>query len=216
MFGAFLDAAMSIPNNMMMEEDRNQRQQDNWGVIQNQQSFNSAQAVAQREWTAEMSNTQYQRAAVDASKAGLNRILAMRQGGANSSAGSAASSSGAGGVGGSPGTAHSALAAGEVMEYDKRLKKEEEYLRRHQSHNVQTDTDLKNSQQHKVEEEIKTQKALTARTQAEAMSATSSAVGAANEEQIDKSTPGAILRWINRISESIQGASSAARRAKPH
>lgn len=216
MFGAFLDAAMSIPRNMQMEEDRNQRQDVQWHMQWDTQNFNSAQAAAQREWSERMSNTQYQRAASDASAAGLNRILAIRQGGAGVPAGSAASAGQGSAPGGNPGSASSALAAGQNLE--------------EQNKNIEADTDLKRTQRNYtsqmwntsraqeglLNEQERTQRELTARTKAEAATATATALGAANEGEIDATTAGSILRWINRISESIQGSSSAARRAKPH
>lgn len=216
MFGAFLDAAMSIPRNMQMEEDRNQRQDVQWHMQWDTQNFNSAQAAAQRDWATQMSNTQYQRAATDASAAGLNRILAMRQGGAGVPAGSAAAAGQGSAPGGNPGTASSSFALAQNLEA--------------QNENIEMDTRKKDAernytsqlwntsraQEGLLNEQTATQRELTARTRAEAATATASALGAANEGEIDETTAGSILRWINRISESIQGASSAARRAKPH
>lgn len=96
------------PQNMMMEEDRNQRQM--WQHDQDMiaRDFNSAEAVKQRDFTERMSNTQYQRATADMQKAGLNPMLAYHQGGASSGPGSAATSA----QGGSVSTAYSPSGSG--------------------------------------------------------------------------------------------------------
>jgi len=53
--------------------------------------FNSAEALANREFQREMSNTSYQRAVKDMMASGLNPMLAYSQGGASTPSGSAAS-----------------------------------------------------------------------------------------------------------------------------
>ena len=55
------------------------------------QDFNSAQAVANRDFQERMSNTSYQRAVKDMSAAGLNPMLAYSQGGASTPGGGQAS-----------------------------------------------------------------------------------------------------------------------------
>lgn len=62
--------------------------------IKEQNRFNASEAEKQRQYEAEMSNTAYQRAYEDMSKAGLNPNLAGGQGGASTPSGSAASSAG--------------------------------------------------------------------------------------------------------------------------
>lgn len=58
-------------------------------------SYNSAEALANREWQEHMSNTAYQRAVEDMRKAGLNPILAYANGGASTPGGSGATITGA-------------------------------------------------------------------------------------------------------------------------
>lgn len=62
------------------------------GVAMN---YNSAEALANREWQEHMSSTAYQRAVEDMKKAGLNPILAFANGGASTPGGSAGTISGA-------------------------------------------------------------------------------------------------------------------------
>lgn len=57
--------------------------------------YNSAEALANRTWQENMSNTSYQRAVEDMRKAGLNPILAYAQGGASTPGGSGATITGA-------------------------------------------------------------------------------------------------------------------------
>lgn len=58
-------------------------------------SYNSGEAMANREWQERMSSTAYQRAVEDMKKAGLNPILAFANGGASTPGGSAGTISGA-------------------------------------------------------------------------------------------------------------------------
>lgn len=195
---------MSIPRNMQMEEDRNQRQADAWGHTAADQSFNSAEAVKQREWATEMSNTQYQRAANDASAAGLNRILAIRQGGAGNPSGSSASSHSTGGTGGTPGTASSNFAQAELMESQKDLLLEQ---KRSEHENI-----YKRYWEAATEEQkLQTEKHLTEKAKQEASIAGNSAKAYELEGQIDSTTYGKIMRYIDRSIRSITGSGSAYR-----
>lgn len=58
-------------------------------------NYNSAEAMANREWQEKMSSTAYQRAVEDMKKAGLNPILAYANSGASTPGGSAGTISGA-------------------------------------------------------------------------------------------------------------------------
>lgn len=58
-------------------------------------SYNSAEALANRNWQERMSNTAYQRAVEDMRKAGINPILAYANGGASTPGGSGATITGA-------------------------------------------------------------------------------------------------------------------------
>lgn len=58
-------------------------------------NYNSAEAMANREWQERMSSTAYQRAVEDMKKAGINPILAFANGGASTPGGSAGTISGA-------------------------------------------------------------------------------------------------------------------------
>ena len=58
-------------------------------------SYNSAEALANRNWQEHMSSTSYQRAVEDMKKAGLNPILAYANGGASTPGGSGATITGA-------------------------------------------------------------------------------------------------------------------------
>lgn len=92
MFG-FDDLIPMIPQNMMMEEDRNQRQDVAWHQQWDTQRFNSAEALAQRNWQEQMAGSGYQRAVRDMKAAGLNPMLAYHSGPATAGQGSAASAS---------------------------------------------------------------------------------------------------------------------------
>lgn len=86
--------------------------------------YNSAEAAVAREWYEKMSNSAYQRAAVDLKRAGLNPYLAYSQGGSSSTSGAAASAgiasaSSASGVSASVSGARAAQATAKYEQFTK-------------------------------------------------------------------------------------------------
>lgn len=90
-WGAVADFAGNLMNNWWAD----QRQED-------AQSFNSAEALAQRDWQERMSNTSVQRNKADMLAAGFNPLLAIHPGGGASTPGGGFGSSGTASPGGSP------------------------------------------------------------------------------------------------------------------
>lgn len=210
MFGAFLDAAMSIPRFMHDEDMQNDAQAFNSGEAGVAREFNSAQAVAQRDWSERMSNTQWQRGAADMRTAGFNPILAGSKGMAPAGVpGGSAASAGAASAGiSNSGMAGTNFAAAQVMEdqkdnlkMDTRKKDAERSLASQHYNESQARTGLAN-------EQTATQRELTRKVEAEAASATAAAKGAHLEGEIDETTYGEVMRYIDRAMRSIGGASS--------
>jgi len=84
---AFLPLAASALSYLSQEETND----ENRDLTISGRAFNSAEALANREFQREMSNTSYQRAVKDMMAAGLNPMLAYSQGGASTPSGSAGS-----------------------------------------------------------------------------------------------------------------------------
>lgn len=102
MFGQIMQGAfggMREDVNMLWQHDRAEssaataRQSDE-RAMERTMNFNSAEALANRNFQERMSNTQYQRGTADMMAAGINPMLAFHQGGASSPSGGQATSSG--------------------------------------------------------------------------------------------------------------------------
>lgn len=175
-FGSVMDYYGQMETNAM-NADQNQRTRDfNALEAQRSREFNSAEATTYRGWSAEearinrafqdsqittqhefqdrMSGTAYQRAMQDMKQAGLNPMLAFRQGGASTPQGGAAtgsmpSGSAASGSPASAGTpipmrnafAGAASAASQLAQIDN-IQAQTEYTRAH-ADNLRADTSIK-------------------------------------------------------------------------
>lgn len=98
--GNFIASGISqIASWMHEEEMQEDAQVHSTTQLGYNQAFNSAEALAQRNWQEKMRGSQYQTAVSDLRAAGLNPALAYQQGGAGVPSGGMASSSGGGATG---------------------------------------------------------------------------------------------------------------------
>jgi len=228
MFGAFLDAVMQIPKNMHAEEMQDDAQTFNHQQAEINRNFTAGQAEVNRRyahdeaeqsriWQEQMSNSAYQRATADMRRAGLNPIMAAtRAAGASSPAGaqasgSAATSSAASSGIGSAGHPGTNFAAAQVMEEQK----ENMRTQRRSEHNLGSlysqQWNESQARTRFINEQAQTQEETTRRERAQADIATSDAKGRTLEGNIDDTTYGNIMRYINRAVRSITGGASAYR-----
>lgn len=86
----------SLIGGFLGNEYANERQEDqqhfNIGAAHDQRVFNSAEAIAQRDWQEKMSATAWQRGVTDMQAAGINPMLAVSKGGAHVGTGAHATS----------------------------------------------------------------------------------------------------------------------------
>lgn len=156
-------------------------------------------AKDQRSWQEGLANTAYQRAVLDMKQAGINPILAYKQGGATTPGGGMASPANFSGI------AETAMKGARLHAELAQIKSSTKE-RDAGTAKLKTAAALDKIMGKRVDQEMNTSAAQMNNINIQTELAKTNLPGAQLEAQIDQSTYGKVLRYINRFSNSVLGA----------
>lgn len=196
--------------------------------------FNSGEALKQREWAKYMSDTAHYREVRDLRRAGLNPILSVSKGGPGASTPSGATASGPAATGvqapildvvgpamTTAANVRRTTAESDVAKAREKVVGQELETEKARTQNVWEDTQVKIAERHRLQEELPKirQETVTSaanekeiKAQTEHLRATLR--GVLNEEEIDDTAYGKIMRYVDRAMRAVGGATNIANTAR--